>query len=324
MNLNRRTILATGAAAAAAFFSSTGLAEQPYPNHPITLVVPYTPGGGADGLARLVASKMATELGQPIIIDNKPGANTMLGANEVARAQPDGYTLLYVSSSFALNPSLYKVPYDTERAFAPVAMVAEVPIIIIANPNEPYKTVEDLVNAAKAKPGNIAYASYGLGSIADLGGRLLGNTAGVEITSIPYKGSAPALNDLLGGHVPIAFSSIEPALQLIAANKVYPIAVLSKKRIQALPNVPTVAETYPGFEAVGWNGIVAPINTPAPIMAKLNAAINKAIGFQDVQQIYAKSGVEAYQMTPEEFGKLVKDEIAKWGGVIRKAGIKVE
>jgi tripartite-type tricarboxylate transporter receptor subunit TctC len=184
--------------------------------------------------------------------------------------------------------------------------------------------VQDLVAAAKAKPGSIAFASYGLGSPAHLGAELLKSVAGVHMMHVPYKGSAPALTDLLGGQVNVDFSSIEPALPLIASNKVHPIAVMTKKRIKALPNVPAVAEVYPGFEAVGWNGIVAPAGTPAPIVAKLNTAINDAVTSPEMQQRYAVQGVEANPMTPEAFGKLIKDEIVKWGEVVRKANVKVD
>lgn len=323
--MTRRSILAAAIAAGLMSLTATGaFAQDAYPNKPIRLVVPYPAGGGADGLARMIGNKLEARLGQPVVIDNKPGANTMLASAEVARARNDGYTLLYVASSFTINPSLYKVPYDTEKAFAPVGMVAEVPLIIIRNHKVPYNTVQDLVAAAKAKPGTINYASYGQGSPAHLGGELLESMAGIEMQHIPYKGSAPALNDLLGGQVNVAFSSIEPALPLIHTKKVHPIAVMTKKRIGALPNVPAVAEVLPGFEAIGWNGIVAPAGTPAPIVAKLNAAINESLKDADVQAKYAKQGVEADPMTPEAFAKLIKDEVAKWGEVVRKAGVKVE
>lgn len=321
--MTRRLILA--AVAAAGLMSITGAhAQQPYPNRPIRLVVPYPAGGGADGLARLIGTKMSEKLGQPVLIDNKPGANTMLASSEVARQPADGYTLLYVASSFTINPSLYKVPYDTEKAFAPVAMVAEVPLIIIRNFDAPYKTLPELLAAAKTKPGTINYASYGQGSPAHLGGELLESMAGVDMTHIPYKGSAPALTDLVGGQVDVAFSSIEPALQLIRGSKVAPIAVMTKKRIAALTNVPAVAEYLPGFEAIGWNGVVAPAGTPAAIVAKLNAAINEAVKSADVQEKYAKQGVEADPMTAEAFGKMIRDEIVKWSELVKKAGVKVD
>ena len=320
----RRTMMMAAVASGLALSAGAALAQSPYPNKPIRLVVPYPAGGGADGLARMVAQKMADSLGQSIVIDNKPGANTMLASNEVARAQPDGYTLLYVASSFAINPSLYKVPYDTVKAFEPVGMVAEVPLIIIRNHKVPYNTVTELIAAAKARPDSIDYASYGQGSPAHLGGELLESMAGVSMTHVPYKGSAPALNDLMGGQVNVAFSSIEPALQLVATKRVHPIAVMTKKRIAALPNVPTVAEVLPGFEAIGWNGIVAPAGTPAAIVSKLNAVLNEAVKSPSIAEKYAKQGVEADPMSAQEFGKLIADEISKWGDVVKKAGVKVD
>ncbi len=322
--MTRRTILAAALAAGLTSLASGSLAQQAYPAKPVRLVVPYPAGGGADGLARLVGSKMAEKLGQSVVIDNKPGANTMLASSEVARAQPDGYTLLYVASSFAINPSLYKVPYDTQKDFAPVGMIAEVPLIIIRNLKAAYNTVPELIAAAKAKPGRIDYASYGQGSPAHLGGELLESMAGIEMTHVPYKGSAPALNDLLGGQVPLAFSSIEPALQLISSKRVHPIAVMTKKRIAALPDVPAVSEFIPGFEAIGWNGIVVPAGTPRDVIAKLNAALNEAVKVPDVQEKYAKQGVEADPMLPEVFGKFIDSEIGKWAEVVRKAGVKVD
>jgi tripartite-type tricarboxylate transporter receptor subunit TctC len=322
--MTRRAILAACVAASLMSLTSAAFAQQGYPNRAIRLVVPYPAGGGADGLARMIAQKLEGKLGQPVVIDNKPGANTMLASAEVARAKPDGYTLLYVASSFTINPSLYKVPYDTEKAFTPVGMVAEVPLVIIRNDKVAYNTLQELVAAAKAKPGSIAYASYGQGSPAHLGGELLESVAGVEMMHVPYKGSAPALSDLLGGQVNVSFSSIEPALPLIATKKVNAIAVMTKKRIAALPNVPAVAEVYPGFEAIGWNGIVAPAGTPAAIVSQLNAAINEVVKSQDVQVKYAKQGVEADPLSPEAFGTLIKNEIAKWAEVVKKAGVKAE
>lgn len=322
--MTRRAILATAIAAVLASVTGGAHAQDAYPRKTIRLVVPYPAGGGADGLARMIGSKLSDALGQSVVIDNKPGANTMLASSEVARAPADGYTLLYVASSFTINPSLYKVPYDTVQAFAPVAMVAEVPLIIIRNQKAPYNTLADLLAGAKARPGSINYASYGQGSPAHLGGELLESMAGVEMMHIPYKGSAPALNDLVGGQVEVGFSSIEPALPLIATRKVHPIAVMTRKRIAALPDVPAVAETFPGFEAIGWNGIVAPAGTPAAIVNKLNQAINAAVTSPDVQAKYAKQGVEADPMPPEAFGKMIRDEVAKWGEVVKKAGVKVQ
>lgn len=322
--MTRRPILAAFIAACLTSVTAGSNAQEAFPIKSIRLVVPYPAGGGADGLARMIGKKMSETLGKAVIIDNKPGANTMLASSEVSRAPADGYTLLYVASSFTINPSLYKVPYDTIQDFAPVAMVAEVPLIIIRHPKAPYNSLADLLTAAKAKPGKINYASYGQGSPAHLGGELLSSLASVDMIHIPYKGSAPALNDLIGGQVEVGFSSIEPALQLINTERVYPIAVMTKKRIAALPNVPAVSETFPGFEAIGWNGIVAPAGTPAAIVNKLNKVVNEAVMSPDVQAKYAQQGVEADPMSPKAFGKLIQDEVVKWGDVVKKAAVKFQ
>lgn len=322
--MTRRPILATFIAACLTSVNAGSNAQEAFPSKPIRLVVPYPAGGGADGLARMIGNKMSETLGKAVIIDNKPGANTMLASSEVSRAPADGYTLLYVASSFTINPSLYKVPYDTIKDFAPVAMVGVVPLIIIRHPKAPYNSLADLLAAAKAKPGRINYASYGQGSPAHLGGALLSNLAGVDMTHIPYKGSAPALNDLMGGQVEVGFSSIQPALQLINSQRVYPIAVMSKKRIAALPNVPTVAETFPGFEAIGWNGIVAPAGTPAAIVNKLNQVVNDAVMSSDIKAQYALQSVEAEPISPAAFGKLMQDEVVKWDDVVKKASVKLQ
>jgi len=321
--MQRRSIVIFSAALSMTCLASQAVAKDVYPNKPIRLVVPYTPGGGADSLARLVAQKMSENLGQSIIIENKPGANTILASGEVARARADGYTLLYVASSFAINPSLYKVPYDTEKAFSPVGMVAEIPLIIIRNNKTPYTTVSDLIAAAKKGVDPISFASYGQGSPAHLGGELLQKMAGVTMLHVPYKGSAGAHNDLLGGQVPISFSSIEPALQIIRSKRAEPIAVMTKKRLSVLPNVPTVAETLPGFEAIGWNGIVAPAGTPENVIALLNKALNEAVMATDVQAKYQEIGIQADPMPAAQFGSKISSEITKWSDIVKSADIKL-
>ena len=298
--------------------------SQSYPGKPMRMVVPYTPGGGADSLARVIAVKMTEKLGQIVVIENKPGANTMLASEYVARQPADGYTLLYVASAFTINPSLYKQTFSVEKDFAPVALVAQVPLIIIANNNYPVRTLPELLAAARAQPGQLTYASYGQGSPAHLGGELLQSLTGVRMLHIPYKGSAPALTDLLGGQVNIAFSSIEPALQLIRADKVRSIAVMSAKRIAALPNVPVVAEFVPGFEAIGWNGIVLPAGTAPEIVQKLNAVINSVVQSGEIRENFARQGVDVDVKSPESFGQMMKAEISKWARVVALSGARAE
>ncbi|TWG86231.1 tripartite-type tricarboxylate transporter receptor subunit TctC [Cupriavidus gilardii J11] len=295
-----------------------------YPRQPIKLVVPYPPGGGADSLARLVAGKLGEKIGQTVVVDNRPGANTML-ATELASRQPaDGYTLLYIASSFTINPSLYKPNYSTEKDFVPVAFVARVPLILVSNNNYPARKVSDVIAAAKAQPGKVTFASYGLGSPAHLAGELFEQLTDTTMLHVPYKGSAPALTDLLGGQVNLAFSSIEPALQIVRTQKIHPIAVTTAKRLHALPDVPTIAEMgVKGFEASGWNGIVAPAGTPQPIVSRLNQAINEALQSPDLQQKFEKQGVEIELMAPQAFGTMIRAEMDKWAAVIKKANVKL-
>ncbi|WP_020201121.1 MULTISPECIES: tripartite tricarboxylate transporter substrate binding protein [Cupriavidus] len=329
MHLNRALgLLRAGLAIGAALLALPGAASAQgggYPRQPIRLVVPYPPGGGADSLARLVAAKVGENLGQTIIIDNRPGANTSLATEIVARQPADGYTLLYVASSFAINPSLYKLNYSTEKNFTPVAFVARVPLIVLANNAYPVRNVRDMIAAAKAKPGAVTFASYGAGSPAHLAGELFEQMTNTAMLHVPYKGSSPALTDLMAGQVNLAFSSIEPALQLLRAEKVRPIAVTTAKRIQALPDVPTIAESgVTGFEAIGWNGIVAPAGTPRDIVKQLNAAVNTALQSPDLKEKFGTQGVEIDPKTPEAFGAMIRSESAKWAAVVKKADVKLD
>lgn len=295
-----------------------------YPNQPIKLIVPYPPGGGADSLARQVAAEVGKSLNTTVVIDNRPGANTSLGSSIAARSPADGYTLLYVASSFSINPSLYKLNYS-EKDFTPVAFVARVPLIVLANLNYPVRQVPEMIAAAKSKPGTVSFASYGAGSPAHLAGELFEQMTDTQMLHIPYKGSSPALTDLMAGQVNLAFSSIEPALQLLRGGKVRPIAVTTAKRIHVLPDVPTIAEAgVPGFEAVGWNGIVAPAGTPPAAVKKLNEAINNALKQPELAKKFETQGVEVDAMTPEAFGKMIHSETVKWAEVVKKANVKID
>jgi tripartite-type tricarboxylate transporter receptor subunit TctC len=317
------------AAAGAAFVllapgAQAQTAEQGYPKKLIKLVVPYPPGGGADTLARLVAAKMTDRLGQQVIVENKPGANTAIATEYVAKQPADGYTLLYVASSFTINPSLYKLRYSTDKDFAPVALIAQVPLIIVANNDFPVRTVADLIREAKRKPGDISFATYGAGSPVHLAGELFELMTDTKLLHVPYKGSAPGLADLVGGQVNLAFSSIEPSLALMRANKVRAIAVTTSKRISAAPNVPTVAETVPGFETAGWNGIVAPAGTPPEIVKRLNTVINEAVQLPDMREKFAVQGVEIDIKTHEAFASMINGELAKWSALVKKANISID
>jgi tripartite-type tricarboxylate transporter receptor subunit TctC len=296
-----------------------------YPTHPITLIVPYAPGGGNDVLARGVAEPMSKVLGQQIVIENRGGAGGSIGTRQVAKAAPDGYTLgLGGTGTLAIDPTLYpNAGYDPRKDFAPVGLIATSPLIILANPALPAHNVQELIALAKAQPGKLNYASAGRGSGIHLGTVLFADTAGIELTHIPYKGSGPALTDLLGGHVAIYFSSLPPAIGLVKEGKLRALGVTGLKRSAIIPDVPTVAEQgLPGFEAVLHYGIVAPAGTPRPIVDKLNAALRTALNSDDVHRRIATEGAEPLPTTPDEYAADIDREETKWSALVKKAGAK--
>jgi tripartite-type tricarboxylate transporter receptor subunit TctC len=323
----RKTLIASlgGTICTAFLLIHAPAGAQTYPRMPLKMVVTYPPGGGADTLARQVAAKMRDKLGQQVIIHNKPGGNTIIGTEYAAKQPADGYTLLYVASSFAINPSLYRLNFSTEKDFDPIALVAQVPLLLVVNNNFPVRTVSDLIKYAKEKPGAVLFASYGSGSPAHLAGELFKSMTDTDMLHVPYKGSSPALTDLVGGQVSISFSSIEPALALVRGGKLRPVAVTTAKRVAGIPEVPTIAESgVSGFEAAGWNGIVAPAGTPADIIKRLNAIINEAVQSPDLRERFVQQGVEVDVKTPAAFAAMISQEIVKWSGVIKKANVKAE
>ncbi len=306
---------------------SFGAAAQAYPNHSIRLVVPFAAGGTTDILARAVAQKLTETMGQPVVVDNRAGAGGNIGADIVAKSPPDGYTLVMGTvGTHAINPSLYaKMPYDHVKDFAPVILVAGVPNVLEVNPSVPVNTVADLIKLAKEKPGQINFASSGNGTSIHLSGELFKTMAGVDMTHIPYKGSAPALADLVGGQVQIMFDNLPSSLPQIKAGKLRAVAVTSLKRAPALPDVPTISESgLPGFEASSWFGVLAPAGTPAPIIAKLNGEINKWIQTPEAREKLLSQGAEAAGGTPEQFVAHIKSETDKWAKVVKASGAKVD
>ena len=316
------------AASLSTFFTTTTQAQSKtdtYPNRPIKLVVPYPPGGGADTLARLVATGMSAKLAQPVVIENKPGGNTAIATEYVANQSPDGYTLLYVASAFTINPSLYKLRYSTTKDFAPIALVALIPFVIETNMQSPIHSVKDLIAEAKKRPGQLSYATYGTGSPVHLAAELFQLMTDTKLLHVPYKGSAPGLTDLMGGQVDLAFGSIEPSLQLMRNKKIRPLAVTTSKRITAAPEILTVAESgVPGFETIGWNGIVAPANTPKAIVDRLNAVINQVTQEPAMTEKLSAQGVELDIKTPEALTQMIEIEINKWDSLVKKIGIKAD
>jgi tripartite-type tricarboxylate transporter receptor subunit TctC len=304
-----------------------GVLAQAFPNHAIRLVVPFPAGGTTDILARDVAKQLTETLGQAVVVDNRPGAGGNIGADIVAKAAPDGYTLLMGTvGTHAINPSLYaKMPYDHIKDFVPVVLVAGVPNVLVVNPSVPVNTVADLVKLAKAKPGSINFASSGSGTSIHLSGELFKTVAGVDMTHVPYKGSSPALTDLMGGQVQIMFDNLPSSLPLIKSGKLRAVAVTSLKRAPALPDVPTVAESgFPGFEASSWFGILAPAGTPAPIVARLNAEVNKWLQSPAGKQQLLTQGAEAAGGPPENFVAHIRAETEKWAKVVKASGAKVD
>ena len=319
----REFITLLGVAAAWPVSAQAQSSAAGYPNHPITLIVPYAPGGGNDVVARAVAEPMSKSLGQPIVIENRGGAGGSVGTRQVAKAPPDGYTLgLGGTGTLAVDPTLYpNVGYDPRKDFAPIGLIATTPLIVLVNQSVPAHDVQELIALAKAQPGKLNYASAGTGSGIHLGTVLFAETAGIDITHIPYKGSGPALTDLLGEHVQIYFSSLPPAVGLVKEGKLRALAVTSLRRSASFPDVPTVAEQgFPGFEAVLHYGIIAPAGTPRPIIDKLNTALRAALADPDVHNHIATEGAEPLPTSPEEYATDIDHEETKWSALVKKSG----
>jgi tripartite-type tricarboxylate transporter receptor subunit TctC len=315
------------ALAALLALSASCVWAQEYPTKPIRLVVPFPAGGTTDILAREVGQYLSVSLGQPVVVDNRPGAGGNIGADLVAKSPPDGYALLMGTvGTHAINASLYaKMPYDHVKDFAPVVLVAGVPNVLEVNPAVPVNSVADLIKLAKAKPGQINFASSGNGTSIHLSGELFKTMAGVDMTHVPYKGSAPAIADLIGGQVQVMFDNLPSSLPQIKAGKLRAIAVTSAQRAPALPNVPTIAESgLPGFEASSWFGILAPAGTPKQIITRINADVNRWLQGADAKEKLPAQGAVAAGGTPEQFAAHIRAETDKWAKVVKASGAKVD
>jgi len=297
-----------------------------FPDHPIKLVVPFPPGGPTDLVSRVIAKKMSEDLGQQVVVDNRPGANGNIGGEMVAKAPADGYTVLYNTSSIALSPALYKkLPYDVKRDFAPVAMTAMVPLVLEVNAKVPANTVAEFVSWLKANPGKMTYGSAGNGNVTHLAAFLFLQANGLDAVHAPYKGSAPALTDLAGGQVQFMTDTINSSLPFIRDKRMKALAVTSLTRSSQLPDVPTVAETVmPGFEVGAWQGMMVPAKTPPEIVKKLNAATLKALAAPEVRASLAAQGAEPRGTSPEAYGKYVAQELDRWRKVVKDSGVTLD
>ena len=307
-------------------FASCAVMAQTYPNKPIALVVPQAAGGTNDIVARLIAPSYGDAIGTSIVVENKPGAGGNIGTQAVARSPKDGYTiLLTINSAQAINPALYKNPgFDPINDFVPLYYIGATPYVLVTPPGSPYKTLADVVAAAKKKPGEISYASAGNGTISHLLGAMLNTSAGIDLQHIPYKGVAPAINDVLGGQVPLAFASLPSALNYIKTGKLQAIAISSAKRSSAAPDIPTIAETYPDCVGEVWVAMFAPSGVSADVVSKNQQAMEKVMARPDVREKLAAQGLDLTPIPTARLGALVKDELAKWVKIVKASGAQLD
>jgi tripartite-type tricarboxylate transporter receptor subunit TctC len=304
------------------------VAQASYPSKPVKIVVPYAPGGPNDIVARLLAEKLTQANGQTFLVENRPGGGSNIGAEAVAKAAPDGYTLLIAATSHSINMTLFpkeNLKYDLLKDFAPVTLLMTGPLVLVTNPSVPAKNVKEFVALAKGKPGKMTFGSSGNGASTHLAGEMLNQSAGIQTIHVPYKGSGPALTDLIGGQIDFMVDTMISAMPFIASNKIRALAVTGKTRSAALPDVPTVAEQgYPAFEAVAWIGMLAPAKTPPEVVAKLNGDVKKILESPDVKDRLAAQGFTAESQKPDVFAAYMKNEVQKWGAIVKSANVKIE
>jgi len=325
MLLPRRRFLHLAAATVAAPAVSRGARAQTYPGRPLRFVVGFPAGGGADIVSRIVAPWLSERLGQPVVVENRPGASSNLSIQAVVNSPPDGYTLLFVAASAAVNVSLFdNLTFDLLRDIAPVAGLIDFPLVMVANPKLPAKNIAELIAYAKAHPGEVSIASFGTGSTSHVAGELFKIMTGVDMVHVPYRGGAPALTDMLSGQVQVMFDNLPTSIEHIRAGKLRPLAITSATRSELLPEVPALADFVPGYESSAWYGVGAPRNTPLEIIDRLNKEINAILAEPKVKARIAEMGATLVTGSPADFGKLVADETEKWGKVVRFAGVKAE
>lgn len=300
--------------------------EPPYPSKPVRIIAPFQPGGGTDLLARLIGQKLTESLGATFIVENRPGAGGVLGADIVAKSRPDGYTLITVSASHSINPSIYKrLPFDTVRDFAPITTLASGPGLLVVHPSLPVKSTREFITFVKARPGVMSYASAGTGTPPHLGAELFKTMSGIDMMHIPYKGNGHAYNDLLSGQVPVMFPNVSTAMQFVKSGRLRALAVTSITRTRIAPELPTVSESgVPGYELNSWYGTLATAGTPSAIINRLQQEIAKALHLPDIREKLMSQGMEPAPITSAEFSALITSEIAKWAKVAKQSGLKPE
>jgi tripartite-type tricarboxylate transporter receptor subunit TctC len=300
-------------------------AQGRYPEKPVRVIVGFPPGTSTDTLTRLVSTRMADALGQPMVVENRPGAGSSIAAEQVARAAPDGYTLLASSSANTVNPALYKLSFDLERDLAPIGLIAEAPLLLVAHPSTGVKTVQELVSAAKAKPGGFTYGSSGIGTFVHLNGELFKMITGTNLAHVPYKGSSQAIADLLSGQIQLLFTPASTAIPHVKAGKALALGVISRQRSAALPDVPTMAEAgVRGQESALWSGLHAPAGTPREVIERLNAELQKTLALPEIKSQLAAQSNDPLPGSPEQFAKVIREDIERWARVVKTANIKSE
>jgi tripartite-type tricarboxylate transporter receptor subunit TctC len=320
-----RTACARLALASLTLPLAAGSVLAAYPDKPIRMVVPFAPGGGTDLIARTLGAGMSQALGQQVLIDNKPGAGTLIGTDAVAKSVPDGYTIVIASFAHAVNPSMVpKLPYNAETAFTPITLIGKGPNVLVVRADSPFKTVGDIIAAAKAKPGKLNYASQGNGTSAHMAGEMFTNLAKVDLVHVPYRGAGPAITDLLGGQVDMIFGTAAAVSTFVDSGKLRAIAVTTAQPSSALKGVPTVAETLPGYAVESWYGLYAPAGTPADVINKLNAAAKKAAQSPDFAKKVEHEGVAVIASDPAELDRYVKAEEARWKRIVKENNIKAD
>ena len=316
------SIAATGVLLALA---TPATAQSDYPNRPVRLIIPFPPGGSNDVVGRMIGTSLSDKLGKQVIVDNRAGAGGVVGTEIASKAPADGYTLLVISLAHAVNPWLYKLPYDPIKDFAPIGVMGSGPNVVVVHPSLPVNSIKELIALAKKQPGDLQYASAGIGSFQHLGGELFKLEAGVDILHVPFKGGGPAMIDVVGGHTKVMFSSLVQTTPHIKTGKLRALGVGSRDRSKVLPDVPSVAEAgVPTYEAVNWWGIVAPAGTPQPIIDKVHAALTAAQDSPEVEKQFAAEGAVVVKKSPAEFGAFMASEMTKWEQVVKKGGIKAE